>query len=136
MKAPAKSFPKRVRGFALLEALIAFLIFAFGVLGFVGLQISMVKAQTSAKFRGDAAVLAFQLIGTMRADTANNLANYSTANCPGRPQCNDWLNKVADALPSGAATVTVVNQTVTINILWTPPEEGQHTYTTVSAIQH
>lgn len=118
----------------LIEALVALLIFAFGVLGIVGLQASMTKAQTQSKFRADASLLAQQAIGAMWADKAN-LASYATASCGGYPRCNEWKTRVAAALPNGAATVAFpspIEMRITIN--WTPPNEQQHTYTTASAI--
>lgn len=132
---------KASAGFMLIEALIAMLIFAFGVLGVVGLQAAMTKAQSSSKYRTDAAFLAQQLLGTMWADAPVNLANYGTAQCASNPRCSPWSARVAAALPAGAATVTVVTAgapvttaDVTVSINWTPPNEQQHTYTTVSTI--
>ncbi len=55
----------------LIEALVAVLIFAFGVLGIVGLQAAMTKAQTQSKSRADASLLAQQVIGSMWTDTPN-----------------------------------------------------------------
>jgi type IV pilus assembly protein PilV len=42
----------------LLEALIAILIFSFGILGLVGLQANAINLSTDAKYRADAALLA------------------------------------------------------------------------------
>ncbi len=118
----------------LIEALVALLIFAFGVLGIVGLQASMTKAQTQSKSRADASLLAQQLLGSMWTDTAN-LAAYSTANCAGYLRCSEWAARVAAALPNGAAAVDVsALPLVAISITWTPPNEQQHTYATVSAV--
>lgn len=123
------------RGVVLLEALIAMLIFVIGVLGVVGLQTSMTKAQTSAKFRGDASYLASQLVGTMWGDVPN-LASYATASCAGYARCNDWKIKVAELLPGGGVTVKVeAGNVVTITIDWTVPGEGVHKYTTATAIR-
>jgi type IV pilus assembly protein PilV len=124
---------KGTRGFMLLEALVALLIFAFGVLGLVGLQAAMTKAQSTAKYRADAAFLAQQVLGTMWSD-APNLANYATANCTGYARCNSWVSKVAGTLPGGAATVTLAANDVTVAITWTQPNEGTHTYTTRTTI--
>jgi len=122
------------RGFMLIEALVALLIFAFGVLGIVGLQASMTKAQTQSKSRADASLLVQQLLGSMWSDTPN-LAAYSTANCAGYARYSEWAARVAAALPNGAATVDVgALPLVAISITWTPPNEQQHTYGTVSAI--
>jgi len=122
------------RGFMLIEALVALLIFAFGVLGIVGLQASMTKAQTQSRFRADASLLAQQVIGAMWSDTTN-LGSYATASCAGYTRCNEWATRVSTALPNGAATVDLsATPVVVISITWTPPNEQQHTYTTTSAI--
>lgn len=119
----------------LLEAMVAVLVLAFGILGVVGLQVAMTKAQTSSKFRGDASYLAQQLIGTMWSDRLN-LAKYATAQCSTSTSCSDWSGQVAATLPSGTSVVTVNAATgaVTILISWTPPNEGTHTYTTATSI--
>jgi type IV pilus assembly protein PilV len=127
-----------VSGVMLIEALVALLIFAFGVLGLVGLQASMTKAQSAAKFRADAAFLAQQVIGTMWSD-APNIANYGPAGggmvgCTGYARCSSWANKVTSTLPGGSAAVTVAGSDVTVAITWTQPNEGTHTYTTRSTI--
>lgn len=126
---------RNARGFALIEALVGILIFAFGVLGIVGLQASMTKAQTASKFRSDAAYLASELVGVMWSDI-NNLADYETS--AGVPcvaaRCADWVRKVDTMLPSTVTTVVVNAGNVTITIEWTVPGEGTHTYTTESAI--
>lgn len=135
------------RGFVLIEALVALLIFSFGVLGIVGLQASMTKAQTQSKFRADASLLAQRLIGTMWSDK-DTLVNYNAANCAGHSRCSEWAAQVAAALPAGTPTVTVtalpggtvaatgkvIAADVTISIAWTPPNEQQHTFITSSAV--
>jgi type IV pilus assembly protein PilV len=122
------------RGFMLVEALVAMLIFAFGVLGVVGLQVAMTKAQTQSKFRADASQLAQQLIGAMWSDVTN-LPSYATASCSGYARCNEWATRVATALPNGAAAVDLsASPEVVITITWAPPNEQVHTYTTMSAI--
>ncbi|MEQ1803861.1 MAG: pilus assembly protein PilV [Burkholderiaceae bacterium] len=124
-------------GFMLIEALVALLIFAFGVLGLVGLQATMTKAQSTAKYRADAAFLAQQVIGTMWSD-GPNVASYALGGgvvaCTGYARCNSWADKVASTLPAGTATVTVVGSNVTVAISWTQPNEGIHTFTTRSTI--
>ena len=56
---------RSARGVALIEALVGLLIFSFGVLGLIGLQATMSKAQTGAKFRADASNLTAELLGVM-----------------------------------------------------------------------
>lgn len=137
--------PRAQRGFMLLEVLVALLIFAVGVLGIVGLQASMTKAQTGSKFRADAAFLAQRLVGNMWSDRSG-LNNYDTAGgCGSHARCSQWVSEVASLLPQGAATVnvttlgtdalgTVIAAEVTITINWTPPNEEQRRFITTSAI--
>lgn len=126
------------RGFMLIEALVALLIFAFGVLGLVGLQAAMTKAQSTSKYRADAAFLAQQVLGTMWSDKTN-LASYATANCAGYPRCGDWAAKVAATLPGGSTAVTFgppdcPAPRIKVAITWAQPSEGQHTFATCSTI--
>ncbi len=129
---PGRRRPGR-HGFALLEVLVALLVTSVGVLGVVGLQGAMTRAQTSTTFRGEAAYLAQQLIGGMWVDRAN-LAAYATASCGS--SCEDWQNRVASRLPGGTSTVTVNAATgvVTIEIRWTAPGEATNRFTTATTI--
>ena len=123
------------RGFLLLEVLVALLIFAFGVLGIVGLQAAMTKAQSSAKYRGDAAFLAQELVGNMWGDIPG-LGQYTTANCSARGKCNAILQKIAAELPSGTLAITQDSPGLfVITISWTPPGEDTHSFVTAAAVR-
>jgi type IV pilus assembly protein PilV len=121
------------RGFLLLEVLIAMLIFSIGVLGIVGLQASMTRAQTGSKFRADASFLAQRLVGTMWSDAAN-INSYATANCSAYARCSQWATDVATLLPNGAVAVDVATPVVTISITWQPSNDEQRRYTTTLAL--
>ncbi len=128
----------RQDGFALMEALVAMLVFALGILGMVGLQASMTREQTAAKLRSDAAYLANELVGTMWGDIPN-LGQYTSANCNGYARCRDWLNKVAATMPGGSATLPVVNPAanngdVAITVIWTLPSGERHQYTVATTV--
>jgi Tfp pilus assembly protein PilV len=69
----------RQQGMMLLEALIALVVFSFGILALVGLQAAMLKNTGSSKYRSDASYIAQKLVGQMWADP-NNLGNYVLAN--------------------------------------------------------
>ena len=56
------------QGSVLLEALIAFLIFAMGILGVIGLQATSISNTMEARYRTDAAFLANQIIAQMWVD--------------------------------------------------------------------
>lgn len=133
---PCRPCRPQQRGFVLLEALVALMIFAFGVLALVGLQAAMTKSQTASKFRADAGYLAQQLIGAMWADVPN-LTSYGTGNCTGYARCADWAGKVSAALPSSGYTVTVNAATgeVTVRIVWQQPNEEQHNYVAQAQIK-
>jgi type IV pilus assembly protein PilV len=137
----AQSHQRRgaARGVALIEALVAILIFAVGVLGLVGLQVSMTRAQGAGKYRADAANLASEVIGLMWVDKAllsgGNLTSYATANCAAYTPCNDWKNKVASTLPAGTAAISAATDgNVTVTLTWTIPNEGSHTYATSTVV--
>ncbi len=122
------------RGFLLLEVLIAMLIFSIGVLGIVGLQASMTRAQTGSKFRADASFLAQRLVGTMWSDVTN-INSYATANCSAYTRCSQWAADVATLLPNGAVDVDLsAAPVVTIVITWQPSNEEQRRYTTTLAL--
>ena len=127
---------RRSQGFVLIEALVALMIFAFGVLGMVGLQAAMTRSQTDSKFRADASFLAQQLIGTMWTDVSN-LSNYATSSCPGYARCSDWAGLVSEKLPSSAYTVEVNAATgeITVRITWSAPNDEQHNYTAATQIK-
>lgn len=121
-----------IRGFAMFEALIALLICAMGVLGVVGLQASMTRAQTSATFRAEAAFLAQSLIGEMWSDRAN-LNQYDSDSCGAA--CLAWQARLAARLPAGESTINVTGAgVVTIEIRWTVPGEAVSRFNTATSI--
>lgn len=127
----------RQRGVALIEALIGFLIFAIGVLGLIGLQASMTKAQSGAKVRADAALLANEVLGLMWADSPANYANYVGAACDAHPPCTDWQRKLKAVLPQGTGSVAynpANRDEVIVTLTWTIPEEGEHRYEMLSSV--
>lgn len=125
------------RGIALIEALVAILILTIGILGLVGLQASMTRAQSAAKYRGDAAYRSSELIGTMWADKPN-LASYATsagAACTYQ-RCVDWVRKLKTDLPNGGAQVSVTASTgaVGLTVTWSVANEGTRSYVLATSI--
>jgi len=123
------------RGIALIEVLVALLIFMLGVLGLVGLQTSMTRAQTESKIRADAAYLASEAVGRMWSDLTN-LSSYSGTSCASLDRCKEWQGKVASGLPGGTGTITVDVPTgdVSIEIDWTLPSGEIHKYVTSTTV--
>src|SRR5205823_10552381 len=87
------------RGSVMLEALVAILIFSFGVLGLVGVLAASIRATNDARYRAEAANLANAVIGDMWATAATQLdPQFGT----GGPRLAAWQNLVARELPSAS----------------------------------
>jgi type IV pilus assembly protein PilV len=134
----------RSDGFALIEVMVAVLLFAIGILGLVGLQASMMQAQTSSKVRADAANLADELTAIIWSDMTN-IAAYTTGGCAGNARCNGWLTKLPQVLPGGTlqtltidlSGTSITNQDyglITVTLNWSLPNGGTHTYTSISNV--
>ena len=123
-------------GIALIEALVALLVFSMGILAIIGMQATSVRASTDAKYRANATVLADQILGQMWADQGvaqTNLANYvsGAANCTlvapaANANLNAWLNTVASTLPGAEpgrqrVQYDAATKQVTVTICWTTP---------------
>jgi type IV pilus assembly protein PilV len=107
---PKSGVAARQGGVALLEALIAILIFSLGVLGLIGLQASATKTATQAKFRMEAGHLATQRIADLWLDRTN-MAGYD-GDVP------------APTLPNGIITTSVVGTTVIVTVSWKAPGDA------------
>lgn len=131
---------RRMRGVALIEALVSMLLFSMGVLALVGLQSTMVRAQSDAKIRADAAYLASEATGKMWSDL-QNITAYNGTGCATQTRCKEWQDKIADELPGGTGAITVDTSTkdVTITIGWQAADRNQHqfvTHTTIVATEN
>lgn len=123
------------RGISLLEVLVAMLIFMLGILGLVGLQSSMTRAQTEAKFRADAANLATEAFARMWADLPN-LNNYNGSSCASVQRCKEWQDKVSAALPQGSGAVTLESATgnATATVSWTTAGGEPRSFTAATTV--
>jgi type IV pilus assembly protein PilV len=117
------------RGIVLVEVLVAILLFILGVVGLVGLQSSMTRAQTEAKIRADATFLATEVMGRLWSDV-NNVSLYNGGGCAGLPRCKEWQDKVSRELPGGTGAITVDALTgdVAVTVSWSLPSGETHQY--------
>lgn len=118
-------------GSVLLEALVAILIFSFGVLGLIGILATSIRATNDARYRAEAANLANAVIGDMWATAATDLGpQYG----PGGPRLIAWQSQVAGLLPSadGANTplidltqpgLSLQSRSVVVAVFWQLPGE-------------
>jgi type IV pilus assembly protein PilV len=127
-----------VRGFTLLEVLIALLVFSLGLIGLAGLLVLSVKTNHAATQRTQATFLAQSLAERMRANIIGVWqANYDNAALTAVPAttcnptapagCNPagiaswdlsvWFDQVMQSLPAPSATIIC-----TPNVIVAPPD--------------
>lgn len=132
---------KRQHGSALLEALVAILIFSIGIIALMGLQAVSIKNSVDAKYRADAAYLANQIIGQMWVDRSNlnSYAHYPngavcapTGAASALSNVTAWLAQTAAALPGASGVKQQISVTtplantrqVTVTVCWQGPQEA------------
>lgn len=116
---------KRQKGFTLIEAMIAIVVFSFGLLGVAGVMTVAVKSNHNGYMRSQATFLATSMADMMRANTASVKAgNYNVANISGynnittacrTASCNPtqltrrdlqlWSNMFTQLLPNSTGTI-------------------------------
>jgi type IV pilus assembly protein PilV len=108
---------RRAQGGAfLLEALIAVLIVALGILGVVGLQARSMKAVGDAQYRGEAAFYAQTLAGRVWAHDPTDIQNYFDTGKTGFTSWSDQVTDTTTGLPGAAANPPT--------IVWTQLDSG------------
>ncbi len=136
MKTPVRRKRAGQSGVMLLEALVAILVFALGVLALVGLQSLSIKQSSEAKYRADAVLLANELIGQMWV-TDRSFATLDGQFKTGQPAYQAWLNRITanNTLPGVAAnppdvavaqvagTAVPPSNRVTVTVSWKAPNE-------------
>jgi len=132
---PSKRFHTRQDGSFLLEGLIALLIFAFGILGLIGMLAGSIRASNDARYRAEAINLANAMVGDMWATQA---AALDTEFGTGGAKLTTWQAQAASLLPSATgANAPLVDLTqpglssrsrsVVVTIFWQlPGETGRH----------
>lgn len=121
----SSSIAQREKGSALIEGLIAILIFSLGILGVVGLQATTTKTVSEAKNRVDASFVASQRVARIWTD----MTNLSTYAEPGTD-----ITDITD-LPKGKRTTAINGNEVTVTITWKQPGDSTvHSYKTIARI--
>lgn len=132
---PGHRSPRRAatRGLALIDALIAVVVFAVGVLALVALQSTAAQQSSQAKYRADATMLANALISRMWL-TDRQVATLQDRFATGGDAYEDWLATVQETLPGAADNPPEVDVVavpggpgrpdtarVTVQLRWKPP---------------
>lgn len=121
------TMPRRLRrqgGLSLIEALVAAVLLAIGLLGTIGLQARAYSALTDAGMRAEATIAADKLLGVMTTD-AGHLDDYALAagEEPGG-RLETWYEETRSHIPNADITVGVAEGTapdpseVVITIAW------------------
>lgn len=109
------------KGVFLLEALIALMIFSFGILGLVGLQAISSQNSVDAENRTTASLLANDVISQM---WVNRVAGTTFAGLPSA-DVTAWQTRVADSknLPNAVGTIAMAGTVATVSITWRAPSK-------------
>jgi len=105
----------RIKGFSLLEVMIAVFILAIGLLGLAHLQATTLKHNESAYLRSQASELAADIFDRMRANqTAAIVGDYNlgvnnnpptSLNTMAEIDISEWLNNINTSLPDGDGVI-------------------------------
>ncbi|ABM96358.1 type IV pilus modification protein PilV [Methylibium petroleiphilum] len=124
---PSASKNRRQRGSTLLEVLVAVLIFSFGILGLVAMQVRATQYSVDAEDRNRAALFADDLAAQMRLARTVSLGADAITAWTKRVQGIDLQTDVPNGLGLPNATVLIVPNAATnraqITISWRHPRQ-------------
>lgn len=113
----------KVKGFSLVELLVALVVASIGLLGVATLSLQATRYNLDAKLRHQATMLASDMADRIRANPENALTNYLTASVTAQDNSCDsaacteaeraeqdifeWNAMIANELPNGAGGIAV-----------------------------
>jgi type IV pilus assembly protein PilV len=123
----------RQRGASMIELLVSLLIFAFGMLGLVGMQNKTMAYSQLSLYRSQATALSDDILDRMRADRARakngdwstgltDVASGITGTSIAKTDLKEWKTLVETLLPSGQASIAIGTGAdlgkVTVKLQW------------------
>jgi type IV pilus assembly protein PilV len=126
--------PHAIRGFSLIEVLVAILILSIGLLGLASLQTNGMRFNHSSYLRSQATVLTYDIVDAMRANRGSAgktatalggayLTNYTdplpVGSAVAEADLRNWKTLLATLLPEGQGQITQSGSEFTILVQWT-----------------
>ncbi len=129
--------PRRMRGFSLVETLVALVVMSIGMMGIAGLYVESLRAGKTAIYRTQAVNLVSDMADRIRSNAvaqvayagapANNNCVAAGLNCtPAQMAAHDlllWQQNVVNMMPAGVGVVQfnggTAPPTYTITVTWT-----------------
>lgn len=121
----------RMRGFTMVETLVALFVLAIGVLGVTALHATSLRGGSSSHYRSQAALVAYDLMDRLRANRNAALnGDYNLAAGDDAPTGDgaapladddlaDWFDSHLSLLPGGRAVVACAADGIcTVSVIW------------------
>lgn len=99
--------PRRQQGMALIEALVAAVLLAIGLIGVIGLQARSQGALADAGMRAEAVIAASRLQGTMAVDQGNLVAYALVAGGTPGARLLPWYQETRAHIPNAGVAIAV-----------------------------
>jgi type IV pilus assembly protein PilV len=118
------------QGIALLEALLASLILAIGLLGTIGMQARAYSALSDASQRAEATIATEKLLGIMSSDQANLAAYALAASAVPGARLEVWYAETRTNIPGAQILIAITPEAgttrsrVVITLSWTRKTGG------------
>lgn len=135
-----------IRGFTLLEILVAIIVLSIGLLGLASLQAHGLRSNHSGYLRSQATIFAYEMTDRLRANRKTAIAgSYNIDLADAKPSGStvqdvdrqQWLDALAANLPSGDGAIACTTTTVsgistyacTITVQWNDTRRNLETQT-------
>ena len=120
----------RRRGSALIEGLLALVVFSVGLIGLLMLLSASLVESGNARYRSEASLLASDLVGRMWSGDRSATALQKRFGDTSTNDYQQWLQRVQATLPGASTTANLPqvaiddDRNVTITLAWQAPGEA------------
>ena len=127
---PARHASCQQRGSALIEGLLALVVFSVGLIGLLMLLSTSLVESGNARYRSEASLLASDLVARMWAGDRGAASLQSRFGDTGADEYRQWLQRVQATLPGSTTDANLPqvaiddDRNVTISLRWQVPGEA------------